>query len=104
MSLIMKRLSLAVSVLLICLGAGAQNISLSFSGASLSDVLHAIEEQTDCSFIYETADLNKASSITIEAKTIDIRALFENASLKRVDAFLGSSCRPVSTITRSVER
>ena len=64
MSLIMKRLSLAVSVLLICLGAGAQNISLSFSGASLSDVLHAMEEQTDCSFIYETADLNKASSIT----------------------------------------
>ena len=68
MSLIMKHLSVAVSVLLISLGAGAQNISLSFSGAPLADVLHAMEEQTDCSFIYETADLNKVSSITIDAK------------------------------------
>ena len=68
MSLIKKHLSVAVSVLLISLGAGAQNISLSFSGAPLADVLHAMEEQTDCSFIYETADLNKVSSITIDAK------------------------------------
>ena len=54
-----------VIMLLAGVCASAQNISLSFKDAPLADVLHAMEEQTECSFIYETSDLSKAPKVTI---------------------------------------
>lgn len=68
LSLKMKRLATVVSALLACMVAVAQNINLNFSGASLADVLHAMEEQTEYSFIYETSDLNKAAKVSIQAQ------------------------------------
>ena len=64
----MKRLALAVFISLMYVAAGAQNINLSFHDALLADVLHAMEEQTEYSLIYETSDLNRASKVSVEAK------------------------------------
>lgn len=56
-----------IAMLLAGVCASAQNISLSFKDAPLAEVLHAMEEQTECSFIYEMSDLNKAPKVTVNA-------------------------------------
>ena len=56
-----------IMMLLAGVCASAQNISLSFKDAPLAEVLHAMEEQTECSFIYEMSDLSKAPKVTVNA-------------------------------------
>jgi TonB-linked SusC/RagA family outer membrane protein len=53
----------------------AQNVTGSFKGKALSEVVKELEHQTGYSFIYEISDLKSAASVT---------ASFENAPLEKV--------------------
>ena len=69
---VVKQLAVGLCFLLSGIHAYGQNISLSFSDAPLAEVLHSIEDQTECSFIYEMADMDKAPKVSVELHNVSL--------------------------------
>lgn len=77
--LIMKMIFLLLTVSFLHASAGtrAQNITVSFNNVPLAEVFKSIEQQTEYTFFYKTAWLNKGRAVTLTAKNTPLKEVLD---------------------------